>query len=293
MDKNKETNVTDVQIFKTPQFGEIRTVIGANHEPLFIANDVCKALGYLKPRNAVKQHVDSEDALKQGVLTNGGTQEMLLINESGVYALIFGSDLPTAKQFKKLVTSEILPSIRKSGGYMATKADETPEDIMARALVLANETINRRNRELENAVQRNQMLEGEKQLLETENRSLAPKAEYTDRVLQSANTYTTTQIAKELGMSAVALEKRLHDKGVIFKQSGQWMPYQKYAGKGYTKTRTHFFTRSDGSTGSNTITVWTEYGRAFVHNIINPLRVDATGSRNVAAMNEVCETILN
>ncbi|MDR0572891.1 MAG: phage antirepressor KilAC domain-containing protein [Tannerella sp.] len=107
-----------------------------------------------------------------------------------------------------------------------------------------------------------------KDLLEKENRQLAPKAEYTDKVLQSISTYTMTQVAKEIGMSAVALEKRLHDEGVMFKQSGQWILYAKYQDKGYTKTRTHHYTHSDGTTGTNTITVWTEKGRAFVHQIM-------------------------
>jgi phage antirepressor YoqD-like protein len=111
------------------------------------------------------------------------------------------------------------------------------------------------------------MLEGEKEFLEGEVRLLAPKAEYTDRVLQSTSTCTMTQVAKELGMSAVTLEKNLHDAGVMFKQSGQWILYAKHRGKGYTGSRTHHYTRSDGTTGTNTITVWTENGRAFVHSL--------------------------
>jgi phage antirepressor YoqD-like protein len=179
-----------------------------------------------------------------------------------VYSLIFGSKLESAKDFKRWVTSDVLPVIRKHGGYIAAKADETPEDIMARALVVAQATLERR-------AQLIQMLEGEKDLLTAENKKLAPKAEYTDKVLQSTNTYTMTQIAKELGLtSAISLEKKLHDAGIIFKQSGQWMLYAKYQGEGYTQARTHLFTRSDGTPDSNTITVWTEKGRAFIHQML-------------------------
>jgi phage antirepressor YoqD-like protein len=133
---------------------------------------------------------------------------------------------------------------------------------MARALLVAHETINRNK-------QRVQILEGENELLTNEVKQLAPKAEYTDKVLQSTSTYTMTQVAKELGMSAVALEKKLHDKGIIFRQSGQWVLYAKYQNKGYTKPRTHQYMHSDGTTGTNTITVWTEKGRKFIHGEMN------------------------
>jgi phage antirepressor YoqD-like protein len=140
------------------------------------------------------------------------------------------------------------------------KQDETPEEIMARALFVAQDTINRQK-------QRVQILEGENEHLNQEVNQLAPKAEYTDNVLQSTSTYTMTQVAKELGMSAVALEKKLHDNGVIFRQSVQWILYAKYQNRGYAKYRTHYYTHSDGTTGTNTITVWTEEGRKFIHEL--------------------------
>lgn len=108
--------MNEIQIFNNPEFGEIRTVV-IDGEPWFVGNDVARALGYAKPRNAIATHVDEEDALKQGTLTNGGEQSALVINESGLYSLIFGSKLESAKKFKKWVTSEVLPSIRKTGSY--------------------------------------------------------------------------------------------------------------------------------------------------------------------------------
>lgn len=108
--------MTDLQIFNNPEFGEIRTV-EIDGEGWFVGNDVAAALGYAKPRNAIATHVDAEDARIQGLLTNGGVQQMKVINESGLYALIIMSELPSAKKFKRWVTSEVLPSIRKHGGY--------------------------------------------------------------------------------------------------------------------------------------------------------------------------------
>jgi phage antirepressor YoqD-like protein len=123
-------------------------------------------------------------------------------------------------------------------------------------------------RRLDASAQRAQILEGQNEILISEVKQLAPKAEYTDHVLQSTSTYTTTQVAKELGMSAYALEKKLHKEDVIFKQSGQWFLYAKYHNKGYTKPRTHHYPKSDGTTGTNTYTVWTELGRKFIHELI-------------------------
>lgn len=123
---------------------------------------------------------------------------------------------------------------------------------------------------VEASKQRIQMLEGQTEKQQEEIRQLAPKAEYTDNVLQSVNTYTSTQMAKELGMrEAGQLHKRLKERGVMFKQSGQWLLTAKYSEKGYTKPRTTTYTRSDGSQGTNTITVWTERGRAFLHKVFD------------------------
>ena len=108
--------MNEIQIFNSPEFGEIRTVI-IEGEPWFVGRDVANALGYAKPQNAVRNNVDEEDARIEGILTNGGEQRTIVINESGLYSLIFGSKLESAKKFKKWVTSEVLPSIRKTGSY--------------------------------------------------------------------------------------------------------------------------------------------------------------------------------
>lgn len=139
--------MNEIQIFNSPQFGDIRTATDDNNEPLFCAADVCKALGYTNPRKAIADHSEQEDVTKRDTPTQGGIQQMTFVNESGLYSLIFGSKLESAKQFKRWVTSEVLPEIRKNGGYIRCNVDETPEELMARALAVAKQTLERVERE--------------------------------------------------------------------------------------------------------------------------------------------------
>ena len=208
-----------VQIFNNPNFGQIRT-LEVNNQPYFVGNDMALALGYAKPRNAILQHVDNEDALKQGIPDNQGfTQETTLINESGVYSLVFGSKLPTAKAFKRWVTSEVLPAIRKTGGYIATKQDDTPEEIMARALIVAQETIKRKEERLKQ--------------LEEKNAKLQPKAEFAEAAFKAEGKVDIGQAAKilNLGYGRNTLFGKLRDAGIFFKDRNE--PKQKYIDAGY------------------------------------------------------------
>ena len=252
--------MNDVTIFSSNAFGSIRTG-GTSDNPLFCLADVCKALKL--SAKGVNQRLNKEVISNYPLQTAGGVQHALFVNEDGLYDVILDSRKPEARQFRKWVTSEVLPSIRKTGGYIASTQDDSPELIMARALQVAQATIDRHKHQLEQANERIA-------LQSTQLKQQAPKVKYVDDVLQSVNTYTSTQMSKELGMKdADRLHKALREKGVMFKQSGQWMLTAKYCGHDYTKTRTHQFTRSDGSTGTNAITVWTEKGRAFLHNTFN------------------------
>lgn len=263
--------MNEVKIFNNPLFGEVRVFI-VNNEPWFVGKDVALLLGYAKPENALSTHVDDEDktiTLIQGTGSNYKSNTTI-INESGMYSLVFGSRLKTAKEFKRWVTSDVLPSIRKTGGYIATTQEDTPELIMARALQVAQATINKHQQMLEQANERIA-------LQDTQLKQQAPKVKYVDDVLQSVNTYTSTQMSKELGLrEAEQLHKILKEKGVMFKQSGQWMLTAKYCEHGYTKPRTHQFTRNDGSVGTSTTTVWTEKGRVFLHNMFNLKKAQET-----------------
>jgi prophage antirepressor-like protein len=255
---------TDIQIFNNPNFGEVR-ITEIDGKIMFAATEIATCLGYENPRDAILYHCKSGNVEKRYVAHDNGIGGVYVnfIPEGEVYRLIIHSKLKEAEKFQDWVFDEVLPSIRKTGGYLVSKADETSEELISRALIVAQATLDRQK-------QRVQILEGENEQLTAEIKKLAPRAEYTDKVLQSDSTYTMTQVAKELGMSAVKLERKLHEKGIMFRQSGQWMLYAKYQGKGYTKSRTHTFTHSDGTRGTNTITVWTETGRASVHWKLEP-----------------------
>lgn len=229
---------------------------------MFCLADVCKAVGL--SAKGVNQRLSDEVISNYPIIDSlGRTQQALFVNEDGLYDVILDSRKPEARQFRKWVTSDVLPSIRKTGGYIATTQEDTPELIMARALQVAQATINRHKQQLEQANERIA-------LQDTQLKQQAPKVKYVDDVLQSVNTYTSTQMSKELGLrEAEQLHKILKEKGVMFKQSGQWMLTAKYCEHGYTKPRTHQFTRNDGSVGTNTTTVWTEKGRAFLHRVFN------------------------
>ena len=252
--------MNEIQIFSSPQFGEIRTT-GTSDEPLFCLTDVCRGLEL--ESSAVMRR------LEDGVISShpiqdslGRTQSANFVNEDGLYDVILDSRKPSAKKFRKWVTSEVLPSIRKHGGYMAEKADETPEELMSRALQVANETLKRKEARLRQLEDTNR--EQQQQLA-----AAAPKVAYVDNVLQSINTYTVQQIAKELDTTSNKLYTFLSEKKVLFRQSGTWMLTSKYNGKGYAKTRTYQYTRNDGTSGTKTYTVITEAGRAFIHQIYN------------------------
>ena len=238
-----------IQIFQNVEFGAIRTMSNEQGEPMFCAKDVCDALGYKQTHKAVERHVDEGDGMKRPTPTKSGTQTMLYVNESGLYALILSSKLESAKRFKRWVTGEVLPTIRKQGGYIAVKQGESEEDIMARALEIVKTTLQRRDKEIAR---------------------LLPKALYTDEVLDSITCITTTQLAKELGMTAQQLNRLLCEMRIQYWQSGQYMLYADYARQGFAKSRTRKHVLKHGMVITEMYLVWTESGREFIHRLLNP-----------------------
>lgn len=248
--------MNDLKIFENEQFGSIRTVM-INNEPWFVGKDVAEVLGYAKARNAIATHVDTEDkkdAPIQGDL--GGTQTMTLINESGLYSLILSSKLPTAKEFKRWVTSEVLPSIRKHGLYATEELLNNPDFMIQALTALKEEREKRKLLETENAQQK--QIIGE----------LKPRADYTDRILSNKGLVTITQIAKDYGMSGRKMNKLLEDLHVQYKQSGQWLLYADYHDKGYTHSKTINITRKDGTPDVTMETKWTQKGRLFIYDLL-------------------------
>lgn len=257
----------EIKIFNSPTFGEVRTA-GTPEHPLFCLADVCKALN-LRQADVVRRLTDGVVSTHPISDSLGRQQVANFVNEDGLYDVILDSRKPEAKAFRKWITSEVLPSIRKTGGYIATKQDDTEEDIMARALLIAQQTLARREERLKQLEADNQHQQETIEAQTTELKKQAPKVEYYDQTLQSVNTLTTTQVAKERGMDAGKLNKHLREAGIIYKQSGQWIVKQPYASWGLHKTRTQTYTRSDGSLGTNTYLVWTHKGKVFILALID------------------------
>lgn len=211
----------------------VRTLT-VDEEPYFVGKDVADILGYLKPANAIANHVDDEDkttTLIQGTGSNYKSKAVI-INESGLYSLIFSSKLESAKRFKRWVTSEVLPAIRKHGIYAT---DNVIEQTLRDPYYIIN-VLTEYKKEKEHNL-----------LLQQQVGELKPKADYYDQILKSKKLITVNAIAKDYGMSAQPLNKILHDLKVQFKQSGQWLLYAKYHDKGYTSSEPHKYTKKDGT----------------------------------------------
>lgn len=234
-------------IFENKEFGRIRTC-NVNGETYFVGKDIALALGYKNTKDALNRHVDQEDKLGSGFTTSGQNREMTVINESGLYALILSSKLDSAKRFKHWVTSEVLPAIRRQGGYMVVRPDESNEVILARALQIMQATLARRDELIAR---------------------LQPRADYADEVLDSISCFTVTQIGKELNMTGHDLNRILCEMRIQYVQSGQYLLYADYARQGYAKNRTFEYHSSNGDLKTRTYLVWTERGRDFIHRLLN------------------------
>lgn len=251
--------MSNIKIFENDKFGQIRTA-GTSENPLFCLSDICRVLE-LQP-GRVKQRLNQKGITLSNTPTQGGEQQMVFINEQNLYKVIMRSDKPQAEAFQDWVCGEVLPSIRKNGGYIATNEEDDAEMILAKALKVADATIKRKEQ---------QLLEQKEQIdkqIKTINK-MQPLAEYCSEVLLSDSTYTLTQVSKDLGFKSVYKFLDWANKNILYKQSNQWMPTAKYSGKDYFKTRTTKYFKSDGTIGTKMSTVVTEKGREFLHNIIN------------------------
>ena len=248
--------MSELQIFKNAEFGSVRTVT-VEGEPHFVAKDVAEILGYSNPRDAINKHVDEEDKGVAKCDTLGGKQELTVINESGLYSLILSSKMPNAKKFKRWVTSEVLPTIRRHGLYAMDEVLANPDILINALLELKAEREKSANLQAMVAVQSQQMIE------------MQPKVSYYDVVLNCKDLVAISVIAKDYGWSATKLNQYLQQKGIQYKQGGKiWLLYQKYAEKGYTSTKTHSYPGSDGSTHTKVHTYWTQRGRLFIYDLL-------------------------
>lgn len=252
--------MNNLTVFNNPDFGSIRTVT-VNNEPYFVGKDVADILGYANASKAVLAHVDEEDKtffmLDIADSQNGnlpvGQSKTALINESGLYSLILSSKMPNARKFKRWVTSEVLPSIRKHGMYAVDELLNNPDFMIKTFEALKEER--EKNKGLSKEVVEQQRVISE----------LQPKVTYLDKILDSKSLVLTTQIAKDYGMSARRFNRLLHELGIQYKVGDQWVLYAKYQGRGYVHSRTIEFTRRDGTTDVKMQTEWTQKGRLFLY----------------------------
>ena len=335
---SKNKKAAPVCVFENPEFGMVRMSTDEKGEPWFCAKDLCDALGYKRADLAVKQHVNPHDAAKRCVWVEVGKKkdgtpakrltQMIFVNESGFYALVLGSKLPSAVMFKDWVTSVVLPQIRKTGGYIPVHEGESEEEMIRSAEQILRATLKEKEVLLE---KQKELLKEQKKLMEEQKSKLhqqevqmgldkkligeqdeeihrlneevndqmvrmaiqgqnvvalerqvdglLPKAMYSDNVLDSVSCFTTTQVAKELGITAQELNRSLCSLHVQYYQSGQYMLYAEYAHMGLAKSRTKyraFMTpagdgtkRKVGKVVTSTYLVWTEKGRKFIHDLVH------------------------
>ena len=239
-------NNNELKIFENKEFGKVRTV-EVNGEPYFVGKDIADTLGYQNGSRDINRHVDEDDRRKFMIFDGNQDKEMIIINESGLYSLILSSKLPTAKQFKRWVTSEILPTIRKTGGYV----NNTDMFVNTYLPFADDNTKNLFRLQLETIAQLNNKIEEQK-----------PKVEYCEKVLNKDGLITTTMIAKDLGLtSAKKLNEILNANRVIYKQSNSWHPYADYdwlITEGYADYQSYDVDKS------NPILKWTEKGRQWI-----------------------------
>ena len=236
----------NIQKFNNEEFGTIEVLL-IDGKPYFPATVCAKTLGYKDPFDAIKRH--TKGSVKRRVLTSGGEQERKYIPEGDLYRLIIRSKLPGAERFERWVFDEVLPTIREHGAYVT---DGTMEKIM---------------QDPEFGIRLLQALKTEKDknaALQKRTAELTPKARYYDKILQSTNALQVSLIAKDYGMSAVTFNKLLHELGIQYKMGGTWVLYQKYAGKGYTKSRTYHASEYT----SVLHTCWSQRGRLFLYTLL-------------------------
>ena len=226
-----------IQIFQSSDFGTIRTLVNETGETFFVGSDVARALGYSNTRKALQDHVDKEDKGVTKRDTLGGPQRMTIINESGLYSLILSSQLPSAKAFKRWVTSEVLPQIRKTGGYIPTKDARTGEPLSEKQIIRTAEEIMQKTISMKN--------------------------------LPADRCFTTSDIANGLNITANELNHLLVDWGVQFWSGSRYRLTKEYSNKGYTQDRIFHYYALNGSKRERTYMVWTLQGLNFISQLFS------------------------
>ena len=240
-------------------------VWGSVERPLFRANDLMNWLG-IKNVTTLIERVDKEEVLKLNLSSRSG--DTWFLTEDGLYEVLMSSRKPIAKQFKKGV-KKILHEIRTKGGYIATNGNDSDEDIMARAYVIAQRTLARREERIRQLETQTEQQAETINLQKKELTVAAPKAEYYDNTLASTTCITTTQVADDLHITARSLNVKLKELGIIYSQSGQWHLKMPYKGWNLAGTRTYNYQSSNGEISTSTTLVWNQRGKRFIIALYN------------------------
>ena len=227
----------EIQIFKNEMFGEVRTMVNEKGEPFFVGSDVAVVLGYSDPQKAVKMHVDDDDKLTRRIVVSGQNRNAIIINESGLYALVLSSKLPQAKAFKRWVTNEVLPQIRQTGGYLPTRNPRTGEALT------------------------------DSEMVEVANKIIARNISRAN--LPADDCFTASQVAESLDITANILNHFLVDKGIQYWNGSRYKLTAKYSDCGYAEERQFYYYALNGDKKQRAYMVWTPQGKDFIKSIFH------------------------
>lgn len=250
--------MNDITVFHSKEFGDMSTITQKG-QPWFIGKEVASILGYSNVRDALSKHVDDEDKGVAKRDTPGGAQKMTIINESGLYSLILSSKLPTAKKFKHWVTSEVLPAIRKTGGYIPVTPEMSDMEVLARAVLISKKTID--------------VLKEKNKLLETENEAMKPKALFADAYAATKDGILVGAMAKMLRQNGIEIGQNrlfriLREKGYLMKSGeDKNMPTQRSMESGWFRIKARTITTPDGSSRSTRTVLVTGKGQQYFVNL--------------------------
>ena len=258
----------------------VRGYIGGNGVIFLNLEDVARGLGFEKKeiKNEKEYKSIRWNRIFNYLIAEGFDQKWSkesYLPENAFYSLCMIADSSEAKKFRRLVCDEILPSIRKNGGYIVSSENDSDEEIIARALIIAQKTIEKKNKELKKLESVNTHLQAENETQKQVIEELKPAKEYLDVILASPDVLAISQIAADYGMSGMALNKILNEEGLIRKINGQWLLYKEHMNKGYTESNTYTYTTFLGIERTAITTYWTQKGRLKIHEILTNLGIKA------------------
>lgn len=260
--------MNNIQVFQDARFGQIRTAVTEAGEPLFCLADVCKVLDLTNP-SRVAQKLDEDDKANLELGLRGSAPTF--VTEPGMYTVILRSDSPKAKPMQKWVTSEVLPALRKTGGYMVARAEETPEQIMARALIVAQDTLKRTEERARIAEAESERLTRANELSQQTIQTQAPKVKAFEEMISSEGLHTINKIASDFGLSAIKMNRLLCEKRIQYKEGGTYLLYAKYREKGIASLRACPYLDEHGNRQTRMHLYWTDRGRVFIHELMGRL----------------------